>query len=953
MSRRAWFYIGFVLLGGITLALVALPTLIQPLDVWIMWLALTTLATLALWFRAIFQTKHESDQGTTAYSPVLALLLAGALLLPPAQMILLVIVSHLIQWAKERWTRSKNLPAWYIQPFNIGMYILIGTAARAVYQLIGAGPIAGSSLLPVVTGVLIILLYLALNSLLIGQVLVLARGVSWAESAVFHRENLFPDLVMLVLGYTVAMVWPHSPWLAAFVLVPLLLLSRAMMVPQLKKEAETDSKTGLANARHLSRVFATELTRADALGRPLTLLMADLDFLRNVNNTYGHLAGDAVLASVGRVIRETVRDHDLAGRFGGEEFAILLPDTTADQGVLIADRLRRMVAATPVPVSTSPTPIFVTMSIGVATFPADAVTQTTLTHAADVAVYQAKLTGRDRVVAFVDVPQSMHLAAMPTAGREFLAGAPAAAAEVLRLYADQLDTAPDAPAVPPLPSLPPSVAEPAPAEPALNGTKPPPAGAAAAGMPPALKAYVGAVILAGVVVSVAGYFLTTRWDLASLVLFMALAAFFEGLQINIYGPATTSASMAAIVAAALLGGVPAVCAASCAIALMHYLRMKPLLYKTAFNWATYLLAGSAVVAVMSLVDLPIRVDNLVWLIVPAAVASMAQYVLNTGLVAGAIALSSGGVIVKIWREQFQWLASHYLVLGMLGLLLALAYDLVGALGALLFVLPIVMIRYAEEQYVERTRDSVQELTRMNRELAQANQEIMNASGAIQQLNDELFMTVARILDARDPYVLGHSAQVASYAVATARSLGLPEARIKIIHQAGLLHDIGKMAIPERILHKPGRLSDEEYEFLKSHAAIGGDFLSSSQTLRHLVPFVRGHHEWWDGRGYPDGLGGDDIPLEARILALCDMVEAMASDRPYKLARSPREIIAEIRRCSGTQFDPLVCDAFIRVVEEHGENFIVNSARAVVQRRTPMPRRPQYEWAPQAVPATFG
>lgn len=214
-----------------------------------------------------------------------------------------------------------------------------------------------------------------------------------------------------------------------------------------------------------------------------------------------------------------------------------------------------------------------------------------------------------------------------------------------------------------------------------------------------------------------------------------------------------------------------------------------------------------------------------------------------------------------------------------------------------------------------------------------NQELTTANQSILQLNDELFHTLAKIFDARDPYVGGHAAQVAKYAVAIATEIGLSTDQINIMRQSGYLHDIGKIAIAEAILHKPSRLTEEEFQYVKTHADIGADFIATSQGLRHLAPFIRHHHERWDGRGYPSGLAGDAIPLEARILNLCDSVEAMASDRPYQRAMSVDTIVAEVRNCAGTQFDPTVANAFVRIAEREGTTFIINSARAVTLQHT--------------------
>ena len=208
------------------------------------------------------------------------------------------------------------------------------------------------------------------------------------------------------------------------------------------------------------------------------------------------------------------------------------------------------------------------------------------------------------------------------------------------------------------------------------------------------------------------------------------------------------------------------------------------------------------------------------------------------------------------------------------------------------------------------------------------QSLEQSNATIQQLNEELFEMLGKVFDARDPYVGEHAAQVAVYAAAIAEELGLSPERIDIVRQSGYLHDIGKIAIPESILHKPDSLTDAEYALIKSHAEIGANLILSSKALSHLAPFIRHHHERWDGQGYPDGLASDEIPLEARILNVCDSVEAMASDRPYHIGMSMDEIMAEVVRCAGTQFDPAVAKAFVRMIERQKAGFIVNSARHV-------------------------
>jgi putative nucleotidyltransferase with HDIG domain len=284
--------------------------------------------------------------------------------------------------------------------------------------------------------------------------------------------------------------------------------------------------------------------------------------------------------------------------------------------------------------------------------------------------------------------------------------------------------------------------------------------------------------------------------------------------------------------------------------------------------------------------------------------------------------------------------------------LTVAYSMYGVFGVLIVLLPILSISYAFRTYKSNMQVYVDGLEHLNEDLKSAltaleksnldltgaltaleksNLDLTGANESIRRLNAELFQSLARVFDMRDPYVGGHAAQVAVYAVAIATEMGLPLERIELIRQAAYLHDIGKLSIPEAILHKPGKLTDIEYEFVKKHTDIGADLLESVEGLKHLAPFVRHHHERWDGRGYPMGLAAEHIPLEARILNVCDSVETMASDRPYHRGMSKKAIVAEVERCAGAQFDPTVAEIFVNLVlRRTEEHLIVNSARSVTQ-----------------------
>jgi diguanylate cyclase (GGDEF)-like protein len=405
MSSRAWAFVIGVILGGALLGAAALATPGRGETDWYAFGALVILATAAQLPKALFKAKANSGN-TTSYSPALTFMFAGVILLPPSLFVLLVLIPHLADWIYERYRKSNNLPAWYHQPFNIAVHLICGLVAQLVYNYLSVQtlPLAFP---PVVLGTFIAALtYALLNHLVIGLVLVLVGKVTWQESGVWEPENISADLIMLALGGTVTVLWQSSPWFVLLGLAPLVLVRRALMVPQLKQEARIDIKTGLWNARYFAELYKAEFKRAERFQRPLALIIADLDLLRNINNTYGHLAGDAVLEKIGQIIRDTVREYDIPARFGGEEFTIVLPEANADAAVALAERLRHTVQATEFRSKTTPEVIHATMSFGIAGFPADAATPMDLIHQADLAVYQAKLKGRNCVVSAAEVPQA-------------------------------------------------------------------------------------------------------------------------------------------------------------------------------------------------------------------------------------------------------------------------------------------------------------------------------------------------------------------------------------------------------------------------------------------------------------------------------------------------------------------------------------------------------------------
>lgn len=174
------------------------------------------------------------------------------------------------------------------------------------------------------------------------------------------------------------------------------------------------------------------------------------------------------------------------------------------------------------------------------------------------------------------------------------------------------------------------------------------------------------------------------------------------------------------------------------------------------------------------------------------------------------------------------------------------------------------------------------------------------------------LTLGAVIDVKDHPTYLHSKNVAIYSASLSRSLQFPADRQKIVYQAGLLHDAGKIVLPEEVLNKPGPLTEEEYALVKEHVAISIEILRRLPELSGIIPAVSGHHERWDGKGYPKGLKGEEIAPEARCIAIADAYDAMTSRRPYKAPMTPQEAEAEILRNAGTQFDPEYARVFVLV-----------------------------------------
>lgn len=201
---------------------------------------------------------------------------------------------------------------------------------------------------------------------------------------------------------------------------------------------------------------------------------------------------------------------------------------------------------------------------------------------------------------------------------------------------------------------------------------------------------------------------------------------------------------------------------------------------------------------------------------------------------------------------------------------------------------------------------MEEIKRINDELEETNEKL-------EQAYLECVQTLRYTVEAKDTYTRGHSDRVSEFSVLIGKKLGLPEEQLKILRIGGLFHDIGKIGIPDSILQKEAKLTDDEYSEIKNHPSIGAHILGAASIFKDIIPIVKHHHERYDGRGYPSGLAGENIPYLARIAAVADTFDAMTSKRSYRDALDLQYVKDEFERCKGTQFDPQIAEVFIDIL----------------------------------------
>jgi diguanylate cyclase (GGDEF)-like protein len=363
-----------IVLATLTLvAAVGPPEAVERND-WIAFGVLLPLAAIAHLLGAD-RTKHQGSQ--LSLTPIFA----AVLILPPSLTTLLIALAVIPESIRRR-------TDWYILVFNVCNLVAPALLARAVFDAVESSTSAGWT----IGAALAIVAFLLLHYGLLATVLHLARGVKAADT--LRLDCVLIDAGLLSLGAIAAALWGDYPGLVALTLLPLALAYRSLAIPALVEATRIEPKTGLYNLRHFEAALGQELGRAGRFDRPISLLMVDVDHLREINTAHGHMAGDRALVGVAAALRGATREYDVAARFGGDEFCVLLPETDLEGAMVVAERVRAVVEE-----STLGGDVPVTVSIGAVSHRGAGISAEQLLAVADRAAYQAKASGRNAIAA--------------------------------------------------------------------------------------------------------------------------------------------------------------------------------------------------------------------------------------------------------------------------------------------------------------------------------------------------------------------------------------------------------------------------------------------------------------------------------------------------------------------------------------------------------------------------
>ncbi len=405
----------------------------------------------------------------------------------------------------------------------------------------------------------------------------------------------------------------------------------------------------------------------------------------------------------------------------------------------------------------------------------------------------------------------------------------------------------------------------------------------------------------------------------ALLVMGALGVFSELLRYQLPRGTAGSVSFIPILSAALLVPNWATVATACAAHLVAEVLTRRPLIKVVFNTSQiglsvsiaiflYRYLGGESLLIHPDVSLP-QAARLV--AAPGFALVFAYFLLNSVLVNRAVSLSEQRSFLDLLRQFTARTVLYDLLASPVVFFMSWLYVRSGAAGAIILAVPLFGVR---------------QLYKTNVQLEQSTQDLLEL--------------MVKAIEARDPYTSGHSRRVAHYSRIVARSLGLSAREVDRVATAALLHDVGKIhEVFAPILRKPDRLTPDEWAIMQTHPVKSAELVATVSQLRDLVAPVRHHHENWDGSGYPDGLAGEAIPLASRIIIFADTIDAMTTDRPYRAAMGEAEVRAELVKCRGSQFDPIICDRllasplFSLLFAPEGREFTPSAVRRITPARS--------------------
>lgn len=309
-------------------------------------------------------------------------------------------------------------------------------------------------------------------------------------------------------------------------------------------------------------------------------------------------------------------------------------------------------------------------------------------------------------------------------------------------------------------------------------------------------------------------------------------------------------------------------------------------YGTAFNYCILVLGILCSNYVYLLFEGTFAIDKLSSNIFQIILFCIVFFIIDTTIISILSALMTNKNIIYVFIGNMRLVILNILVMAPFGVILAYVFNLYRYGGVILVLVPIVLTKYTFSLYIQTKSQYIQTV-------------------------DALMLA----MEARDKYTEGHSKRVAEISASIAKELKYNDWKIENLNMAALLHDVGKIGIDDEILNKPGKLTSEEYDTIKTHPLIGYNILKDIKNLQNILPIVRNHHERYDGTGYPDAKKSEDLSLDVFIIQLADSIDAMSTDRPYRKALQPDVIIDEVKKHSGTQFHPKVVQAYFKVLEK--------------------------------------